>query len=152
MEAGGIKGEIDPSFVKTVIAGDDLWALRWKYGGLFHGEGPSDEIVDETAKIMTMCRVIENSIAQLTPEELASIPDHQQQVFVGFDGNEESHYGVAVMFVERLDRYAEWEGRPLNSHHNTLDRYRSMKRVFDHTKTSHRGLLDLAGIQAILAA
>lgn len=152
MEALKVDHDLDPGFIKTAIAGDDLWALRWKYGSIFHGEGPSDEVVDETGKLMTMCRVMENSIAQLSSEDRNKIPEHQQQVFVGFDGNEEPHYGVAVMLVEQLSRFAEWEKRPLNSHHNTLDRYRRMKRIFDGIKTGPRGLLDLAAIKQVLAA
>ena len=152
MEAGGIKGDIDPAFIKTVVAEDDLWALRWKYGGFFHNEGPSDDIVDETTKIMTMCRVVENSIGQLAEEERTTIPERDRQIFVGFDGNEEPHYGVAKMLVEHLDRYSEWMDRDLNSHHNTLDGYLNMKQVFDELDWSSRGALDLEGIRAVIEA
>lgn len=152
MKSQKIKGEIDPDLVTTAIAGDDLWALKWRYGGLFHNEGPSDDIVDETAKIMTMCRVVENSINKLSPSERKNIPEHDQLVFVGFDGNEESHFGVASMLVEKLDRFTEWSGRSMNSHHNTIDKYRAMKRVFDGLPRSSQGLLNLDGIKAVLSA
>ncbi|APX65016.1 YfbU family protein [Sphingomonas sp. gentR] len=151
MEAGGIKGEIDPSFVKTAIAGDDLWALRWKYDSFFHNEGPSEAIVDETAQIMTMCRVVENSIASLDPAERVEIPAHKQRVFVGFDGNEEPHYGVAVMLIQELDRYDEWADRPLNAHHRTIDKYRRMRAVYDRIELPLHGF-ELTDIQSILGA
>lgn len=151
MEAGGIKGDIDPSFIKTAIAGDDMWALRWKYGSLFHNEGPSDAIVKETAEIMTMCRVIENEIGELDPDERSTIPDRQQRVFVGFDGNEEPHYGVATMLVKELDRYEEWADRPLNAHCRTIDKYRRMKVVFDSLESGHDGF-DVADIRSVLDA
>ena len=150
MEAGGIEGDIDPSFVKTIIASDSLWALKWKYHGLFHGEGADEDTVQETASFMTMCRVVENSIANLPQDERATIPEHEQKVFVGFDGNEEPHYGVAVTLVEQLDRFNEWAERGLNSHHNTVGRYRRMKNTFDRLPRGHSGLLDLAGIRAVL--
>lgn len=152
MKSQKVEGEIDPDFVTTAIAGDDLWALKWKYGGLFETEGPSDDIVDETAKIMTMCRVVENSINQLSPDERDKISERERTVFVGFDGNEEPHFGVASMFVEKLDRFTEWADRSMNSHHNTIEKYRSMKRVYDGLPRSTRGLLDLDGIKAVLAA
>lgn len=152
MEGGGIKGDIDPAFVKTAIAGDDLWALNWKFNGLFHSGGPDDAVVEETGKIMTMCRIVENSIAHLSPESRATIPEHQHKVFVGFDGNEEPHFGVATMLVQHLDRFEEWEDRDLNSHHNTLDRYRRMRATLDEQVKNHNGLLNLAGIEAVFAA
>ena len=150
MEGLKLKGDIDPDFIKSAVSGDDLWALEWKYRELFHNEGPSQEVADETAAIMTMCSVMENSIAQLTPEERATIPEHQQQVFVGFDGNHEPHHGVAKMLVHKLDRFSEWEGRALNSHHHTLTSYRRMNDAFDRIDWSHQGVLDLAGIRTVL--
>lgn len=148
----GIKGEFDPAFIKTAVFGDDGWALKWKYPGLFHSEGPSDEVVSETGKIMTMCRVVENSISQLSEEDRASIPEHQQMVFVGFDGNEEPHYGVATMLVEHLDRFGEWQDRGMNSHHNTLSRYRAMLRAYDHMELPMNGKFPLNDIMTILEA
>lgn len=152
MEAGRVKGDIDPSFVKTAIAGDDLWALRWKYDALFHNEGPSDAVVDETAKIMTMCRVLENSIAELDPAERDTIPARQRRVFVGFDGNEEPHFGVATMLVKELDRFTEWADRPLNAHSRTIDKYRRMKAVYDRLDIPYAGEFKLTDIQNILDA
>lgn len=150
MSAQGIHENIDPELVKTAIAGDDLWALKWKYGSLFHSEGPNDQIVQETADIMTMCRVMENSIEQLNDSD--GLPDNAMPVFVGFDGNEEPHYGVATMLVENLDRFTEWADRDLNSHHITLDRYRAMKRVYDDQPRGQFGILELPAILAVLSA
>lgn len=152
MERLETKGEIDPDFIKTAIFGDDAWALKWKYGGLFHRDGPSDDIVSETGEIMTMCRVLENSMAQLNADELSGIPEHQRQVFVGFDGNEEPHYGVALMLVEKLDRFTEWQDRDLNSHHRTLDRYRAMLRAYDRMEIPMKGIFGLNDIKTILEA
>lgn len=152
MEARGIKGDVDPSFIKTAIAGDDLWALRWKYDSLFHNEGPNDATVDETAEIMTMCRVVENSIAELDPAERDTIPARQQRVFIGFDGNEEPHFGVATMLIKELDRFTEWADRPLNAHSRTIDKYRRMKAVYDRLDIPHDGAFDLADIRGILGA
>jgi uncharacterized phage-associated protein len=32
-----LKGEIEPDFVKKAIYYDHLWAIEWKYHGLFDG-------------------------------------------------------------------------------------------------------------------
>jgi len=150
MSAQGIHENIDPELVKSAIAGDDMWALNWKYNSLFHSDGPSDEIVQETADIMTMCRVMENSISELDDPD--SLPDNAMPVFVGFDGNEEPHYGVATMLVEKLDRFTEWADRDLNSHHSTLGRYRSMKRTYDEQPRGQFGSLELPAILEVLSA
>lgn len=152
MKAQGIRSELDPDFIMSAIAGDDLWAIRWKYDSLFHEEGPSDEIVKETADIMTMCRVVETSIDQLEDDARASLHESEQRVFIGFDANEEPHYGVATMLVEELNRFSEWRDRPLNSHSTTLARYRRQKNVFDRLDWSHDGLLSLAEVKAVLEA
>jgi hypothetical protein len=146
-----VRGEINTALIKEAIYGDDLWAIQWGHSGLFHNEGPSDEIVDETAKIMTMCRVLENSIAELSDHDREQIPERQRRVFEGFDGNEEPHYGVAVMLLEQLNRYREFQDRDLNSHHNTLEKYRAMREVFDQVYAGARPL-SLRDIQTVLAA
>lgn len=146
----GVQGELNPELVKTALFGDDAWALKWKYHGLFHDEGPSDAIVAETAAIMSMCRVLEASIAALNQEDRDAIPLHRQKVFVGFDGNAEPHYGVAVMLINNLDWFDEWADRDLNSHHTTLNRYRSMKAVYDEIEIPISGEFPLEAIKLIL--
>jgi uncharacterized protein len=148
----GIKGEFDPAFIRTAVFGDDGWALKWKYSSLFHNEGPSDEVVAETAKIMTMCRVVETSISLLSEDERASIPEHKQQVFVGFDGNQEDHYGVAHTLVNELGQFEEFAERGLNSHHATLESYRAMLRAYDHMELPMNGRFPLNDIMTILEA
>ena len=72
-------------------------------------------------------------------------------MFVGFDGNEEPHFGVATMLVKELGRYVEWADRPLNAHHRTIDKYLRMKAVYDRLEIGHDGF-DLAEIRSILDA
>lgn len=147
-----IDSAIDPDLVQEAIAGDDLWMLRWEYSAVFHSGGPSDEVVEETAEIMSMCRVLENSIGQLPPEELTQIDERDRTVFVGFDGNHEPHFGVAKQIVSRLGRFDEWKDRYLNSHSATIDHYRRMRKVFDGIHLPAGGRLPIVDIKRVLEA
>jgi uncharacterized protein len=151
LQAQGVQGELNPEFVKEAICGNDLWALKWEYSGLFHDEGPDEETVRETADILTMCSFVEYSINQLAPEELEQIPEDDRQVFVGFDGNHDDHFGVAIMFIQKMKRWQEFADRGLNSHSMVLPNYRRMYPVFKSFGIRHGGF-NLAEIQTILAA
>lgn len=151
MKSLKVKGEIDPDFVEHAIYHSDLWAVEWKYPGLFIDEEPSEEIVLETTKIMTMCRVVETSIADLEDDDKAEIPEEDRQVFIGFDGNEEPHHYVAKTLIEQLNRYKEFADRDLNSHHSTLDRYQAMLAAYNDVKNDP-GDFSLDDIKIILAA
>jgi uncharacterized protein len=151
LQAHGVEGEIDPEFVKEAIFGNDLWALKWKYDSLFHDEGPSDETVRETANILTMCSLVEYSLSTLKPEELAEIPERDRNVFEGFDGNHDDHFGVAIMFIQKMNRWSEFKDRGLNSHSTVLPKYRRMYEVFKGFEIRHGGF-NLDEIKAILGA
>ncbi|MEM7690118.1 MAG: YfbU family protein [Pseudomonadota bacterium] len=155
MRAGKISGEIDPDFVIEAIAGDDLWALKDRYHGLFHNDGPSDDEVNETYDILEMARAVEFSIDRLSDEEKAEIEENDRQVFIGFDGNHDPHLGVPRMAIEKLNKWQEFSERPLNCHHTILPRYRRQIQVFEHIKRTERRngpWLSLNQIQRVLAA
>jgi hypothetical protein len=152
MEANGVDGEIDPDFVREAITSGHSWSLRWQYPGIFHGEEDTEEVVTETANILDMCRVLENSISNLSDEDRSTIPADDQKVFYGFDGNNEPHYGVARMFIEKMGRWEEFSSRGLNSHMPTLDRYRRMKEAFDRSPRAQGGGYGLTEVRAILDA
>lgn len=151
MKANEVKGEIDPDFVISAITGDHTWGLKWKYPGIFHNEAPADEVVEEVTSILTMSRMVEHSIEQLSPEDRAQIPEEDREVFVGFDGNNEDHFGVAVFLVEELGRYAELEGREMNSHMPMVPKYNRMRAAYDHV-AGGMGPLSLQNIQTVLNA
>lgn len=152
MQANEISGEVDPAFVKEAITGGDLWALEWRYPGIFHGEEPDEETVKETGDILSMCSVVEYSISELGDTDLAEIPAHDRTVFVGFDGNHDDHYGVATMMIEHMGRWTEFQDRSLNSHGPVLDKYRRMKAVYDAGGGASGSPFPLHRIQEILAA
>lgn len=149
----GAKGEVDPEFIKHAIFHSNTWSLEWKYPGLFTDEEePSADVIRETGDILTMCRVVEASISQLPDDQRAEIPEKERRVFIGFDGNEEMHYSVALALVEQLDRFREFADYDFNSHHPTLRRYRAMLAVYERMNLNMGAGLSLESIQAILAA
>jgi uncharacterized protein YfbU (UPF0304 family) len=151
MQANGITGEVDPAFIKEAISGGHLWALEWQYSGLFHDEEPGDEVVQETADILSMCSFLEYSINELDATDRATIPEHDRTVFEGFDANNEPHYGVARMMIEEMGRWTEFKGRPINSHAQILHRYRQMLERYNGNGASKMGGLKLDEIVAILS-
>ncbi len=73
--------------------------------------------------------------------------------FHGFDGNEEGEYlGVARMLIDHLDRFAEFSGRDLNTHHNTTGHYESMLAAFERVKEARSlGLYERADADDLIA-
>lgn len=151
MEANDIKGEVDPNFVKEAITSGHLWALRWEYSGIFHGEEDEDEVVQETADILSMCSFLEYSINELDPAERDTIPKRDRIVFEGFDANNEPHYGVARMFIEEMGRWPEFKGRAINSHAQIVDRYRRMLERYKGNGGPKMGGLSVDEINGILS-
>lgn len=151
MQAQKVSGEVNPEFIKEAIFGGDLWALEWEYEGIFENDEPAEAVIKETVDILTMCSFVEYSIKELKPEQLAEIDDSERIVFVGFDGNHDDHFGVARMFVSKMNRWNEFSGHALNSHGSVLPKYRKMKAVYDGIGSRHGGFL-LEEIQAILGA
>ena len=131
MEANEIRGEFEPSFIKEAIASGHVWALKRKYSGIFHDYEPDPAVVEETGDILNLCRILENSIKNLDPRDQGEIPEVDRQVWIGFDANHDDHYGVARMQIEEMGLWIEFKDRPLNSHHEVLERYRNMRSRYE---------------------
>lgn len=136
----GIKGEIDPDFIKSAIFNDQLWGLRWKYSGIPFEEGEDPQIVKEVIDILDMWSFIEHSYEKLSDEDKSKLekdadPFGKDPKFKGFDGNNETSYmGTAMFVVNDLDRFQEFRGRSFNSHCPTIDTHRRMLSVFEPTR------------------
>lgn len=130
MRHNKINGEIDPDFVISTLTGKDDWALKAKYGGLFHESGPRDQAdVQETYDIFEMFRSIRHATDQLLPAEQAEIKALPFYEFRGFDGNNDEHYGISATMLNELGYYSEF--KHLNSHSQaTLPRYRKMLTIW----------------------
>jgi hypothetical protein len=69
----------------------NLWALKWKYPGIFENSEPSQEVITEVLRILEMWDAIEGSHEDLTPEDRARVETEADPFgdarFAGFDGN-----------------------------------------------------------------
>lgn len=146
-----IEGEVDSSLIISAL-GRHEWALESEY---HLNEEPVDpSVVNETADILTMWRVIESSYDKQSAAEKKRIKDAVYPAsveFEGFDGNHDPHYGVATFYVEKLNRFDERKGRPMNSHTSgSLPTYRRMLPRFKKCEPKARDGLTAENIISIL--
>ena len=129
----GIKGEIDPQFVRETISGGHFWGLKWQYPGIFHDHEDSESTVSEVCDILDMWSFIENGYAELSSEDKLRLEKEELPFkFPGFDGNNEGeHCEITRFLIDDLDRFQSFKGRDLNSHHPSIDGYRQMYSVFN---------------------
>jgi uncharacterized protein YfbU (UPF0304 family) len=87
-------------------------------------EEVSPEVCREVMDILDMFRMLQNAIR---PLPAASAIDRRKAEFRGFDGNAGTgHYGYARFVMEIQDRWKDVKPDDLNSHSDTLPRYRAM--------------------------
>jgi uncharacterized protein YfbU (UPF0304 family) len=151
-------------FIEAAIADGHLWALRWEYPMLFHGEEDNESEVREVAGILDLWRLVEDSYRRFAKKERDLIDDsivefNRPPQFRGFDGNYEStQYGITAFIIEKMGRYSEFKGRDLNSHMPMLDEYRPMVAALELIKRDGglsilgRGLTPSQLIQVVNAA
>ena len=133
-------------FIEAAIADGHLWALRWEYPMLFHGEEDDEADVREVAEILDLWRLVEDSYRGLPKKEKEFVDEcvGGPPRFRGFDGNHEStQYSIAIFIIEKMGRYAEFHGRDLNSHVPMLDEYRPMVAALESIKRD--GALSILG-------
>jgi uncharacterized protein len=155
----GIKGEIEPDFIKSAIFSDQIWGIRWKYSGIPFEDSEDPPIVKEVVDILDMWSFIENAYNKLNDEQKAKLkkaadPFGQDPKFQGFDGNNETEYmGTAMFLVNELERFAGFKGRSFNCHHPSIDMHRRMLEVFEPIRRKLSfGPLSLDDLTAILKA
>lgn len=153
----GVKGEIEPHFIKSAIFGDQLWGLRWKYSGIPFEESEDPEIVKEVVDILDMWSFIERAYHQFNEKQKAELEADvpyfgKDPKFIGFDGNNETEYMATAMFlVNELERFREFNGRNFNSHCPSVDGYKKMLSVFEPIrKTLSYEPLNVKQLTAIL--
>ena len=125
-------GEIDAEFVSSAIYSGHHWALKWKYNGIFNYIDDKENIVSEVVNILDMWLFLVLGYEKLSSKDKKEIDTAYGEIsFRGFDGNNETeHLGVAQFLVDKLGRFQTFKNRIFNSHMPTLQKYRSMLRVF----------------------
>lgn len=113
-------------------------------------DGISEAICYETNKILTMYRVINNFISNLTQEQLENIKlDHVK--FDGFDANEGNHYVIMKYLVDVANLYQEHQNTSFNSHSlASLRRYQQILPIYERVMKENNYKLNWEGFQAIL--
>ncbi len=137
-----IDGETDPNFVRSAIFHDHLWALRWKYSGIPFEPAEDPPVVREVVDILDMWSFIEFAYTRLNDKQKQQLAEEAKPFgahprFTGFDGNNESEYMSAALFlVNKLDRFQEFMGRDFNCHHPSIEAHRRMLTVFEPLRAS----------------
>ncbi len=123
------KEELDLDFIRAAILSGNTWALSWELSGI-PAEDVDPTIAQETAEILGMWSYIEHSVGQLSPEAQEKLRKDAYPFdlsFSGFDGNNDTHFGVASFLIKQMKRFSEFKDRALNSHtQSSLPRYRQM--------------------------
>ncbi|MGR6863421.1 YfbU family protein [Aliivibrio salmonicida] len=136
----GVKGEIDPDFIRSAVLDNKSWSIPWMYPGIPFSEDDTPELVKEVLDILDMWSFIEGSYEQLSTEGKAFVESEAASLgkdpkFRGFDGNNESEYmSTASFLVNKLDRFEEFKGRYFNSHSRVVDVYKRMLPTFERIR------------------
>jgi len=110
------------------------------YGEIFGAiprNAVTKEVSDEVYAILYMYDRAEISYNNLSEEEKEQI-DVNDITCRGFDGNEEyDHYAIYTFIIENLKQYSNmFKSSDLNSHFQTLGRYREQLKRFNKEKIS----------------
>lgn len=156
----GIVGEFNPAFIEEAVYRGHCWALKWKYGTIFHDHERDPKIADEVFDILKMWSAVERCYGGLSVNDRARIQDDLRILgddikFPGFDGNSEGdHLSTAGFMINNLGHFPEFSDRALlNSHSATLPSHRRMLESFTATQRAIiRGNLTVSQLIDILAA
>jgi uncharacterized protein len=141
----GIRGEVNPDFVKEAVIDGHYWGLKWEYSGLFSNHVDSEDVLSEVCDIMDMWMFLEDGYEALSESDKDLVKEQAAPFgtdvrFRGFDGNNEGeHLGIARFLIEKLNRFDRFKDRRLNSHWHSIDTYRRMLRPFEAIRRTLEG-------------
>ncbi|MFM0085012.1 YfbU family protein [Paraburkholderia sediminicola] len=132
----------DPDFLAEVIYGGHYWAPKWEMQGVFHDHVDNPRDVSHVVDVLDMWSFIEEGYEKFGAAEKAAIAEQvgplgKHVQLSGFDGNSESsQMSIARFLVNKMDRFARFKGRDLNSHHPTYGRYSRMVELFEPMRST----------------
>ncbi|NIY83039.1 YfbU family protein [Vibrio hepatarius] len=135
-----VKGDIDPSFIKTAIYNNHCWSISFRYPSIFSKSRELPEKVNDVFEILEMWQFIERHCLLLNEEEKTRLtraikPLRSNPKFEGFDGNNETEYmEITQCIVEELELFQEFKGRSFNSYAPSIDGYKRMLVVYEKIK------------------
>lgn len=113
-------------------------------------DGISVAICEETHKILSMYRVINNCISNLTQEQKDNI-NLDYIKFDGFDANDGNHFVIMKFLVEVANLFEEHQNSNFNSHSMaSLRRYRQILPIYNQVMKENNYRLNWEGFQKIL--
>lgn len=113
---------VDVDLVADLVAYNNEWALNWEYDWFDPEPHPKDSVVEETVSIFKMLLHAKRSADHLGQPAL-----FERLQFEGFDGNNDEHYWVAQVLVEKLKRFDDVPKASHNSHSaGSIQRMRDM--------------------------
>lgn len=105
------------------------------------------EIVEETVAILNMYRTLAHKINDSNHQDIDLIK------FRGFDANNDQHYFIMDLYVNKMDRFDEHENTKFNSHgSSSMTTYRSMLKTMKELNIKFGEVTDehiLALIQSV---
>lgn len=129
-----VDGDTDVDKLMAAIYDGHLWSLKWDLTGLLHDYEADPEVVSQTCSILDVWDLIELSFADLNQADKERVREanfgHDPR-FLGFDANNEDHYGVARHLIDRMDRFSNFKGRDMNSHSSQVSNYLRMAAAFE---------------------
>jgi uncharacterized protein YfbU (UPF0304 family) len=143
----GVKGEIDPEFVKAAIVSGQTWGLRRKYEAIFEisKDDENPRVVNEVTSILTMWRAIESTYNRLSFDEREQLKREagyfeDDICFYGFDEHQEAEYLSAARFlIIYLGLFDEFKYRVVGAGSETVPRYRKMLAAYELLMGTLRG-------------
>ncbi|MBI1198315.1 MAG: hypothetical protein GC203_10675 [Phenylobacterium sp.] len=129
--------ELDPKLIRRALLYGHTWGLEMEYGNFFPTVGDNRDIKSEVVDMLDMFNFVEAAVDRLGDEDRkrleAAVGHLDLARFTGFDGNHEiEHASVMSFLVEDMGRFSRFKDRAhLNSHSESLTRYRRMLAAFE---------------------
>lgn len=131
-----IPNSYDSKLILDALQSHNDWAIQMKYGETLGVANPLDEEAVFVCKVLDMCEFLEVAYTNLPAQDQATVREltrmNPEQVFAGFDGNNDSQLGsIAEFLVTKLHRFNYFQTRDFNAHGMPRDCYSRMLNAYN---------------------